>query len=107
MSVTKAPKHLSPEAKKWWQRIMETYDISDDGGQWILQTACEAYQRMSECKAILDRDGLTVEDRHGQKKPHPLIPAERDARAAMLSALKQLNLDLEPLNDRSGRPAGR
>ncbi len=44
-------------------------------------------------------------DRFVQRKPHPLLAAERDARAQMLAALKALNLDLEPLKDR-GRPPG-
>jgi hypothetical protein len=32
---------------------------------------------------------------------------ERDSRSAMLAALRQLGIDLEPLNDAPGRPAGR
>jgi glutathione S-transferase len=45
-------------------------------------------------------------DRFGQPKPHPLLATERDARAQFLAALKALNLDLEPLRDRVGRPGG-
>lgn len=103
----KAPAHLSKAAKTLWLRIQDSYGIDDDAGILILTTALEAHDRMKQAKSILDADGLTVIDKFGQVKSHPLIPAERDARAAMLSALKQLNLDLEPLNDRPGRPAGR
>ena len=48
--------------------------------------------------AILEaaRDGQTVEDRFGQAKPHPLLAAERDARAQMLAALRALDLELLP-----------
>lgn len=102
----KTPKHLSREAKALWRRIQESYEIEDDAGLLILTTALEAHDRMKQAQAILDTDGLTVTDKFGQVKSHPLIPAERDARAAMLSALKALSLDLEPVK-KPGRPAGR
>ena len=47
-----------------------------------------------------------MRDRYGQLKAHPAVNIERDARAAMLAALKAMNLDVEPLRDRPGRPGG-
>jgi hypothetical protein len=49
---------------------------------------------------------MTVADRFGQPKVHPAVLIERDARGQMLAALRDLHLDLEPLRDRPGRPAG-
>jgi hypothetical protein len=37
---------------------------------------------------------------------HPALQLEKDARNGLLAALKQLQLDIEPLRDRPGRPAG-
>jgi hypothetical protein len=62
---------------------------------------------MRLAQEAIERDGMTVLDRFGQRKAHPLLPAERDARAQMLAALRALNLDVEPLHERPGRPAGR
>jgi phage terminase small subunit len=62
---------------------------------------------MRAAQAAIKEEGATGLDRFGQLKPHPLLPIERDARAAMMAALKQLNLDLEPLRDGPGRPPGR
>jgi hypothetical protein len=45
-------------------------------------------------------------DRFGQLRAHPAVAIERDARDQMLRALKLLNLDIEPLRGRVGRPAG-
>jgi P27 family predicted phage terminase small subunit len=101
-----APKHLSAEAKRWWREIMREYAIDDQAGLLLLQTALEAFDRMKSAQARINTDGEAVADRFGQIKPHPLLPAERDARAQMLAALKQLNLDVEPLRDRPGRPGG-
>lgn len=101
------PKGLSTEAKRWWKRLRTEYEIEDDAGLLLLQTGLEAFDRMRLAQEAIARDGMTVRDRFGQPKPHPLLPAERDARAQMLAALRALNLDVEPLQDRPGRPAGR
>lgn len=101
-----APKGLSPEAKTWWKRLISEYAIADEAGLLILQSGLEAFDRMRGAQAQIKRDGATFLDRFGQVKAHPILPVERDARAAMLHALKALNLDLEPLHDRPGRPGG-
>ncbi|MBU5635493.1 phage terminase small subunit P27 family [Geomonas sp. Red69] len=105
--ATKAPKHLSKEARNLWDRLLKEYDIGDEAGLLILQTGLEAFDRMRDAQAVIAKEGLTVKDRFDQPKAHPLTTVERDSRAAMLAALKALNLDLEPLQDRAGRPAGR
>lgn len=86
---------------------MTEYDIGDEAGLLLLQTGLEAFDRMRNCQAAIKRDGQMVRDRFGQMKSHPLLPAERDARSQMLAALKALNLDLEPLHEKPGRPAGK
>lgn len=107
MSSVRAPSHLSDDAKRIWRDLQKEYAIVDAAGLLILQTACEAHDRMKAAAADIANDGQMVADRFGQMKPHSLLPVERDARAAMLAALKQLNLDLEPLRDGPGRPAGK
>ena len=101
------PKGLSPEAQGWWKAIQSEYEVIDPGGLLILASACEALDRMRQAQRKLKKEGLTWVDRFGQRKAHPAAAIERDSRTAMLSALKQLNLDLEPLEQRPGRPAGR
>ena len=101
------PKHLSKEAKQIWRRLVDEYGINDAGGTEILRTGLEAFDRAQAARASIDKTGLLIKDRFGAIKPHPLIACERDARAAYLSALKQLQLDVEPLRDRPGRPNGR
>jgi len=107
MALTKAPKHLSKEAKRLWERLLKEYEIEDEAGLLILATGLEAFDRMREAQMIIKTEGMQVTDRFDQKKAHPLTTVERDSRAAMLASLKALNLDLEPLNERPGRPAGR
>jgi P27 family predicted phage terminase small subunit len=105
-SAPRSPKTLSAEARRWWARIVTEYAVDDDAGILILTTAFEAFDRMRQAQERIAADGATVVDRFGQVKPHPLLPTERDARAQFLAALRQLNLDLEPLRDGPGRPPG-
>jgi P27 family predicted phage terminase small subunit len=103
----KAPRSLSREGKKIWKDLQAEYQITDPGGLLILKTGLEALDRLREAQAVIAKEGPQVQDRFGQWKAHPLLTVERDSRAAMLAALKALNLDLEPLRDGPGRPPGR
>ena len=107
MGQKKAPKHLSREAKKQWDKLLYEYEIADEAGLFLLQTGLEAFDRMREAQAKIKKEGMQVADRFGQMKAHPLITVERDARSAMLQAVKGLNLDIEPLQERVGKPNGR
>jgi P27 family predicted phage terminase small subunit len=105
-SNNRAPNGLSSEARALWRRVVAEYDLRDEAGLLLLRTALEAFGRMKEAQSIIKRDGPVVYDRFKQPKAHPLLTTERDSRAAMLHALKALNLDLEPLKGAPGRPGG-
>lgn len=102
----KATDHLSGDAAKWWTRIVTEFDL-DSAALLILQAALEAFDRMVEAQEAIRRDGAIIRDRFDIPKQHPATLVERDSRTAMLSALKALHLDLEPLHDGPGRPPGR
>jgi len=105
--LPKPPRHLSPSARLLWRGLVEEYALDDVAALAILTAGLEAFDRAAAAKALLDADGPVVTDRWGQKKTHPAASVERDNRAAWMSALKQLNLDVEPLRDGPGRPGGR
>ena len=64
-------------------------------------------ERAAGARRQIEKEGPTSHDRFGQLRGHPLLAVERDARGQFLMALKALNLDLEPVRDRPGRPGGR
>lgn len=94
------PRGLNTEAAILWRKITSQFDISDAGGLAILQTACEALTSMRKMEKIVSDEGISSKDRFGQIKAHPLLAMIRDCRSQYLAALKQLNLDLEPLSKR-------
>ena len=100
------PSGLSAEARTWWKRLHREFTLDDAGAHFLLETALRAFDRMREAGALVAKHGVAVEDRFGQLRANPATAAERDARAAMLSAFKQLGLDVLPPG-KPGRPPGR
>ncbi len=105
-TIPKSHKTLSPEAADWWSKIIDEFSIDDVAGLLLLQTALEAFDRMRQAQEIIKTDGAAIKDRFDQIKSHPQLTVERDSRAAMIQALKALNLDIEPLHAKPGRPGG-
>jgi len=87
--------------------LIDEYGISDAGGLLYIQSFADAYTQELAAMDIVAVDGLTFLDRFNQIKSHPLCSIIRDARSQKLAALKHLNLDLEPLRDKPGRPGGK
>jgi P27 family predicted phage terminase small subunit len=104
-SGPEAPGHLSSSAAAWWRRIADEF-VLDDAALLILTAAGEAFDRMRQAQALVEKHGIVSPDRFGQLKTNPAVLVERDSRSAMLAAIKALHLDIEPLNDRPGRPPG-
>jgi hypothetical protein len=99
-----SPKHLGDAGREIWDMTMHSYRISDPGGLALLRTAAEAADRVASCRRQLDEQGEVIVIK-GIPRAQPAAAIERDARAALIRALKELHLDVEPLRD-IGRPAG-
>jgi len=99
MKKTPAPKHLSAESKRFWAEILKEYCIEDPAGLKILRVALEALDRAQAAREQIEQDGMTYIDKAGQPKGNPLLPVERDSRAAFLAGMKALNLDPEGMNN--------
>lgn len=103
----KPPQHLSTEARAWWSALSDEYTLTGDpAAELLLMAAMESFDRMRSAQVAIKKDGATVQGRDDQIKPHPLLTVERDSRAAMLAALKALNLDVDPTRANIGRPPG-
>jgi P27 family predicted phage terminase small subunit len=105
LSFSTAPKHLSEEAKKWWKLVFSGYEM-DENGALLLQISLEAFDRMREAQKEVKKDGLIIEDEHTkQKRMHPALRIEKEARSGMLQAWRMLHIDIAP-PERPGRPLG-
>jgi hypothetical protein len=99
-----APEHLGDAGRALWHAIIADYRINDAGGLALLGQAAEACDRVAECRRLITEQGAVIRS-NGAVRAHPLLATERDARAAMLRAIRYMNLDVEPLGA-VGRPVG-
>jgi P27 family predicted phage terminase small subunit len=90
----KAPAHLDIVERKLWGRILAENTIDGAAALSLLHAAMESHQRARTCRETIDKEGAVYHDRFDQPKPHPLLSVERDSRAAFLSAMRSLSLDL-------------
>jgi P27 family predicted phage terminase small subunit len=97
------PSHLRPKTKEWYRKIAESF-VLESHHEKILLVACECWDQRAEAREQLAKDGLTVIDKHGTKKPHPCVQIERDARTQFLRAVRELNLDVQPPQEEHSRP---
>lgn len=103
--MMKAPRHLSAEAGRLFRQLAEECDFT--AGEFkVLQAACEAWDRAKQAREQIDAAGLTIQDRFGQTKNHPLLMTERDARSQFLAGMRQLRLNFDDFSAprRPGRP---
>lgn len=104
--VPKPPKNLTLPAKRLWRALQGEYQIEDAAGLDLLGDYARFYDRREQARETIRLEGATVKDRFGQIQAHPCTRIERDSSAAMGRILRQLNLDLQPLNSKPGRPPG-
>ena len=93
--IATPPANLKPAGKKLWIQIASEFVISDAAGQRLLQSACEAADLIADAEAVIARDGLTIPDRYGAIRAHPLLATIRGAQGNLVRALRSLNLDEE------------
>ena len=102
----RAPSHLKKEGAALWRELTSEYGIADAAGLALATTAAECLDRVRAAQKAISEHGEIVIDRYGAPKLNPACGLEKDARNGLLSAFKALNLDIEPLRDGPGRPAG-
>ena len=99
------PAHLSEDGLALWRGIQAEYTIEDAAGLELLRQAAEAADRIASVRRQIDELGELLMIR-GIPRVNPLCSVERDQRASLVRCIRNLNLDLEPLRDRPGRPSG-
>ena len=90
----KPPQHLSKEAKLWFKRVCEDYDLGDHHVK-LLTLACQAWDRGEAARESLYENGMSYDDRFGQPRARPEVAIVRDASIAFARLVRELGLDVE------------
>jgi P27 family predicted phage terminase small subunit len=85
---------LSDGMKTFYRQIGRKYRLSEHHRRLLL-CACQAHSRMEQAQAVVEAEGLTTTDRHGQARPHPAIQIEMQSRTAFMRAVRELGLQDE------------
>jgi hypothetical protein len=104
-TIPKPPPTLGTAGQSLWRSIVTEYDISDSGGQLMLEQIALAYERAERLRIEIDRDGEIIRGRTGPRE-HPGLRGELAARAFVVRALARLGLQFEPVRSSPGRPPG-
>ena len=88
-----APAHLEKPERELWTSLTRTYKFDDEGSLELLQSALEARMRSRRCRIAIDKEGEVWRDAKGNLRPHPLLNAERSARASFIGCMRLLRLD--------------
>jgi hypothetical protein len=102
-TASSPPATLGEPGRTLWSSIMSEYQIADSGGLAMLAQACAAVDRIAECGAVIEQDGMVVRTKSGVKE-HPLLKIELAARAFTVRTLHRLGLDVEAVRPTAGRP---
>lgn len=86
--------HLRAETRAFFDSVTENYELEEHQKK-ILLSACECWDRVTEAKERIEKDGAYVRDRFDQLKAHPGIIVERDNRTLFARLMRELNLDCE------------
>src|SRR5947209_17791701 len=97
------PEHLQEAGAALWRDVIRQYRITDAAGLALVGMACSAFDRLREAQEAIREHGAVVTDHRGNLNRNPACALERDAHSMMLSALRQLHLDIEPLRCRGER----
>ena len=97
--VIEAPEHLAPATARWWSDVMADFELEGHHVR-LLTLAGEAFDRATQARELIQRDGLVCPTADGGFKAHPCVAIERDARTAFARLVRELDFDVEAPVDR-------
>jgi phage terminase small subunit len=87
------PAHLSEASAQWWADVVRHYEM-DSHHILLLTAAAEELDTAMQARQVVEAAGLTVLDRFGQSKPHPMLDVARQARNSFRLLVRELGLDV-------------
>jgi len=87
----KVPEHIKDSGRKWLKTVLAEYEFTGSELN-LLFVAASCIDRLQEIREQIASEGLTVPDRFGQMKAHPLLSAERDNRLVLSRLCNQLKI---------------
>jgi phage terminase small subunit len=91
MSLPKPPTGLSRRSARLWRQVTEEFELSAAELE-LLRSGLVALDRADEAARVLASEGLTISDRYGGCKAHPLLDVESRNRTLFSRIVAQLGV---------------
>ncbi len=100
--MQKPPEHLREETKRWWRSVTRSFELEEHHIRLLTLAGGEVWDRGVQAREVLDREGLTYEDRFGQPCSRPEVAIDRDSRIVFAKLVRELDWDstVTPLSSR-------
>ncbi len=85
------PAHLSRVTATWWRRVVQEFTFTSGGELAVLSEVAGSLDRVTECRKILKKEGLTVKGDRGSTI-HPAARLEQQHRQLVLQGCRQLGI---------------
>jgi P27 family predicted phage terminase small subunit len=104
-----APDHLGLTGKRFFDAVVSENSGLGPEDYALLEICCEALDTIDKSRRRLAKDGVIVSPPpHHRPQPHPAVEIRQAAQIRFQSALKQLDLGIDPEDlDRQSSPYGR
>jgi len=88
------PRGLKTAGRGFFRDVAE-FCILEPHHVALLTLGAEALDRYVAARKVLDAEGMTFTDKHGQPRARPEVQVERDSRIAVVRILRELGIDVE------------
>jgi len=94
-SPLRPPRHLSKSSKRWWAKIIGTWQLEPHHVE-LLSQAAGCLDRMEAARLVVATEGAIIRDRFNIPREHPAAKQERDEKLLFAKLCREMNLDPEP-----------
>ncbi len=88
------PKYLKATTRTWLKGILGDYELEGHQVRLLIQ-AGECWDRITQAREAIERDGPYFTSSVGTPKAHPALSEERNNRVVFARLLRELNLGVE------------
>jgi phage terminase small subunit len=98
--IKKAPAGLRAAGKAFWQKVLHQYEIDTAHDFSRLAICCQCLDVIEAAQQDIAENGMYLTDRYGQLRERPSGDIIRKNQTIFLRALRELNLDTVPDENR-------
>ena len=102
MKIPKSTIKLDKAGSKFRRDILNNIKFEEIHDFQRLDLGCHTLDRIHECRDVIKKEGLFLDDRFGISKLHPAVEVERQQKILFLRILRELNLDLTTVKELRG-----